>query len=118
MDAVMYLKEKNRMCDSYEIKDFCDHCPLAEGNNGTDLDCIDLQYEHPEKAVGIVEKWSKDNPRKTYKDDFLEKFPNALVTDMGQPLACVKHIGYIKKCICEAPDYPGCLDCWNTPMEE
>lgn len=31
--------------------------------------------------------WREEHPQKTYKQDFLEKFPNAQVYDSGEPLA-------------------------------
>ena len=61
MDAVKFIQEKNRMCTSFGS--FCDGCPLSE-------DSILDQCSHyinlaPEKAVGIVAKWARENPVQT-----------------------------------------------------
>ena len=38
-----------------------------------------------QRAIDEVEQWAKDHPRKTYRDDFFEKFPNALENANGYP---------------------------------
>ena len=68
MDAVEFIKERNRMCKSFG--DGCWKCP-AYKNSG----CIAAFWE--EEIVPIVEKWSKENPRKTRQDVFLEQYPEA-----------------------------------------
>lgn len=51
--------------------------------------------------------------RKTYKDDLLEKFPNAILDD-GAPNACVYVLyGTIGRCYLLS-----CKDCWNQPLRE
>lgn len=70
MDAVNFLKEFKRMCQSYQR---CAICPL----NDTEY-CVMLPfYDIGEDIVRIVEQWSKDHPQKTRLQDFLEKYPNA-----------------------------------------
>ena len=64
MDAVKFLKERVRMCDSF---DGCDGCPLQN-------ECLDTEIE---AMVSAVEQWSKSHPQKTIMQDFFEKFPNA-----------------------------------------
>lgn len=112
MDAVLFLKEYKRMCDS--VTD-CKHCPLGEYflplySDG--YSCPQYCFDNPHRAANAVEQWSKEHPRKTRVQDFLEKFPNAPLTN-GHPSACCKHIGYIKEC-------PPCTceECWNHPVEE
>lgn len=51
MDAVKYLKERERMCK--EVDD-CYGCPLAL--------CSCMEEKNPEGAVVIVEQWAKENP--------------------------------------------------------
>ena len=54
MDAVLYLKERRRMCTSYvECKD----CPFTHKD-----ECNDCEILTPEKAVEIVSQWSADHP--------------------------------------------------------
>ena len=120
MDAVMYLKEKARMTDACNIS--CDICPLSCRNTGLIIGCKDLEANVAEKAIEIVEAWSKDHQRKTYLSDFLEKYPNVKIDSYGIPYGiCVEHLGYIDRC--KHKDEPEitvntCKKCWNTPMEE
>lgn len=60
-------------------------------------------------------------PKKTYKEDFLEKFPNARRYYYGDPASCRKNIyGHgIPNC----PGYDGkdgryCVGCWNEMMPD
>lgn len=120
MDAVKYLKEKNRMFDSLgrtggRCKGVnCKSCPFDSSNNGMRCGCVDFQVEYPEKAVAIVEKWSKENPRKTILQDFLEKYPNAKTDSKGEPKTCCVNLGYKKYDEC---DLGNCNSCWNRSLE-
>lgn len=107
MDAVKFLKEKERMCNYYNRK--CKNgCPI-DG----DFPCDFMILMNPNDIVNKVEQWSKEHPRKTRLQDFLEKYPNALMDDVGEPDACSASLGYCKNC----DGYNNCKDCWNTPME-
>lgn len=70
MDALEFLKERERMCDSY--KD-CDDCPLANDK------CIisSASDEDRKEIVTAIEQWSKEHPRKTRQSVFLEQWPEA-----------------------------------------
>lgn len=68
MDAIKFVKERNRMCKSFGGS--CDGCP-ADKNT-----CCDA-FEWQEKLVTIVEEWSVAHPQKTRQDVFLEQYPNA-----------------------------------------
>lgn len=57
MDAIKFLKEKKRMCDSYIN---CDGCGFGKVPK-----CNHTEDDNPKKAVAIVEKWSKEHPIKT-----------------------------------------------------
>ena len=48
----------------------CENCPANK-----DSRCIDINLD--EEIVPIVEKWSKENPKKTRQDLFLEQHPEA-----------------------------------------
>lgn len=67
MDAIKFVKERNRMCKSFGGS--CDGCP-ADKNT-----CCDT-FEWQEKLVTIVEEWSVAHPQKTRQDVFLEQYPN------------------------------------------
>lgn len=49
MDAVKFLKERKRMCDSYPI--ICGKCKISEAKDG--LHCYEFQYTFPERDVAI-----------------------------------------------------------------
>ena len=66
MDALEFIRERNRMCRSFG--DGCHDCPAK-----TKGYCIAFNGE---EAVPIVEKWSAEHPRKTRQDVFLEQWPN------------------------------------------
>lgn len=77
MDALEFLKERKRLCNSYS--DCCD-CPLGSSrcviNHVTsDEDC--------KRIVTAVEQWSKEHPRKTRQSVFLEQYPEAEIDANG-----------------------------------
>lgn len=52
MDAIKFLKEKNRMTKKCSID--CSDCPLSSEKNTTGLCCGDLQRVYSEIVVSIV----------------------------------------------------------------
>lgn len=72
MDAVKYLKERERMCNSYN--NMCDGCGFGKVPK-----CNHTEDDNPEKAVEIVEKWSKEHPRKTRQSEILKIIPDATI---------------------------------------
>ena len=82
MDAVKFLKEKNRMC---KIVELCSDCPLHNM-------CSPWIGFDEEKAVKSVEKWSKEHPIKTRESEFLKQYPNAAVNS-------IDHLPEISPCM-------------------
>jgi hypothetical protein len=72
--------------------------------------------KNPEKAVKIVERWSKDHPQETYKIHFLKAFPNA-EQDSGGPRSCRFNIyGRENKSTLNCQrGHTGCVACWDEP---
>lgn len=70
MFATDYLKEKERMCRT----EGCARCPLSPRNNGTPCGCSKYQADFPDKAVIIVDEWSRQHPIVTNRDKFAEVF--------------------------------------------
>lgn len=62
MDAVEYLKERARMCNSYER---CSECPLLNVGCGE---------SNPDETVDIVEQWSREHPVMTNAQKFEKVF--------------------------------------------
>ena len=58
MDAVKFIKEKDRMCKRHCC---CEECPLEHFGKGSVL-CSVAISDKPEEAVSIVKKWSEENP--------------------------------------------------------
>lgn len=87
MDAVMFVKEWARMCNSVR---YCEKCNIKEK---TALkSCGKTVKESPERAVSIVEKWSAENPIKTRQSEFLKLHPNAKINSSGALAVCPLHI--------------------------
>lgn len=60
MDALEFLKERKRMCDSYPG---CKGCPFDDSKCVIDSTLSD--DEDCKRIVATVEQWSKEHPRKT-----------------------------------------------------
>ena len=105
MDALEFTLERNRMCKS----NHCDGCPTL--GKCTMIETI----ENTKKLITIVERWSKENPQKTYLDKFKEMFPDAPLRADGHPFAKPCEIGWIA--IDKCPN-TYCRDCWDKPCEE
>lgn len=113
MDAIKFFKEKERMFKFYGAHGgnscmgvSCTTCPFNEGDK---VGCL----ANDMRAIEIVEKWVKEHPAKTYKQDFLEKYPNARLTEDNFPVACLIDLGYMNF-DCEGIS---CKDCWDMYME-
>lgn len=70
MDALEFLRERNRMCNSY---DGCKGCPFDDSKCVIDSTISD---EDCKRIVATVEQWSKEHPHKTRQSVLLEQFPN------------------------------------------
>lgn len=125
MEFVKGLKETQRMCEDYCL---CDGCPLSgkclglisgNGNgygfSGFDKSALQKDFSNIAK---VVEEWSKSHPPKTYRQDFLEKFPDAPLEDDESPKACVADIYKNASPNCGADEDLTCANCWNSSMEE
>lgn len=78
MDAVKFIKERDRMCRFYHHAGDCYQCPAK------DCECSALEgMVDDDNIVTIVEEWSAAHPRKTRQSVFLEQYPNARVTANG-----------------------------------
>lgn len=112
MDALKFLEEFDRMCIYYKDK-ICRGCPREGSPN-----CIiaAMGKEERAKLIRDVEQWGKEHPKRTRLQDFLEKYPDALLCEDGTPESCCKSLGYCKTC--KRDKNGGCTNCWDTPVEE
>ncbi len=104
------IKEKNRMCNSFEE---CEDCYL-QGNieKYSFQDCYEYMENETDEFLKDMENWMKDNPRETNKSIFVKKFKNSpwnIENDKG-----LARCG-IDKCNKEIP----CSWCtwWDEPVD-
>ena len=86
MDALEFLMERKRLCDSYRC---CVGCPFGAA------ECVvrDMTSEDTcKRIVSAVEQWSKEHPRKTRQSVFLEQWPEAEIDMNGVIQICPIHI--------------------------
>lgn len=117
MDAVMFIKERNRMCESFG--DRCTGCPASNGGcavgQESTLDATD--------QVAMVEDWSAAHPRKTRQSMFLEQYPEAVLDERGVVLICPRYFSASyrdSEMLCSHPERV-CADCmrefWMQEVE-
>ena len=113
MDALEFIRERNRMCQSFG--DGCENCPANK-----DRFCIAFNVD--EEIVPIVEKWSKENPRKTRQDVFLEQYPEAGTDTKGILRICPKFISADWRINYGNCKHMMCSDCrisyWSQGVDE
>ena len=80
MDALVYFKEKERLC---KAQFGCDKCPLFDNCERVGNRTLD-----PEEAVRIVEEWSKAHPIQTRREKFIEVFGEDPVNDLMEEYVC------------------------------
>lgn len=90
MDALKFIEERNRMCDRYWQADGdCDDCPLVYTRECNEMrNMVDDSGKAVGEVVEIVEKWSKQHPRKTRQSVLLEQYPEADLDTNGLALLC------------------------------
>lgn len=120
-DCVMNTERKATIYDLTRLKKAyckgqvdCDACPLSSFNNKIGKSCQDFIKYRTDEASEIILKWVAEHPQKTYKQDFLEKFPNCLIHSDGSPFACRDKI--YKNHICNT--HKPCKKCWNEVMPD
>lgn len=77
-----------RMCRFYNGE--CNECILSIKHNGCCIGC--RSKGDVQKINDTILEWCKEHPPKTYKEDFLEKFPNAQIGDENTPVVCRAYI--------------------------
>ena len=117
--TIDFFAELKRLCDS---RTACtadaankEQCPL----HGFCRQSLAIRAEEIITAVENLQKWSDEHPKKTYAQDFFEKFPKAQSNSDGTPFVCRKRIyGGIRSTL-EDCDYTGaCYRCWSEPLND
>ena len=113
--TINFFPELKRLCDS---RTACtadaankEQCPL----HGFCRQSLTIRAEEIITAVENLQKWSDEHPKKTYAQDFFEKFPKAQSNSDGSPIICKEIIyGGFNNYICTE----SCYECWNEPMND
>ena len=99
MDALEFLRDRRRMCDSHR---HCEGCPLEEGKCVVSSGAPDEDYK---RIITAVEQWSKEHPRKTRQSVFLEQYPETQIDNNGVLGVCPAPMFYSHR-----TDGGGCID--------
>lgn len=123
MDAVKFIEERNRMCQSYGSK--CKKCP-ANFDNMFCCGVAAISTLDATDQIAIVEKWSIEHPkkqRKTRQDVFLEQYPESALDVHGVLLICPLYISASHRNsngLCKNPE-KSCMKChrefWMQEVE-
>lgn len=84
MDALKFIEERNRMCDYYRGDNAlsgCAECPAFQ------MTCVSVRSVTAE-YIAAVEQWSKEHPRKTRQNVFLEQYPETDLDTHGLVILC------------------------------
>lgn len=115
MNAVKFLIEFNRMCKMFR-RNNCIKCPRSKKSKTCNL--AEMKPNELCELVNDVAEFSINHPRKTRKQDFLEKHPNAKLEVDGTPKVCCADLGYCEECIQEVYEHVGCEGCWDDYLED
>ena len=117
--TINFFSELKRLCS---LRLTCgavahdEQCPLS---GFCELTYSKIYIEDAKTAVENLQKWSDEHPKKTYIQDFLEKFPKAQIDSDGSPFACRKKLyGGVRPNDKRCDRRETCKNCWNKPMEE
>jgi len=86
MDAIDFIKERTRMCKTY---DDCFGCPAYTGESckfSIHLGC------EADKQLKLLEEWIVEHPCKTRQDVFLEQWPATQLDKEGNVIICPKQL--------------------------
>lgn len=97
-----------RMCKAHA---YCEGCPMVDVWNGA---CDEALIERTAECEAIIDKWCSEHPQKTYKQDFLEKFPKAAMYGNGCLIDCRNNVYGWKGRACIG----NCIVCWHEVMPE
>ena len=118
MDAVKFIEERNRMCNSFSPD--CEGCRVDKARPVIS-ECFRWILDNPKKAVQIVEEWSAAHPRKTRQSVFLEQWPDADKDRNGVCNICPKFVSRGVSGVCDRGTFKRCDDCrrefWMQEVE-
>ena len=83
MDAIKFIKEANKMCNSH---DFCNGCPAFDSLGPCKI--LHSNNYSAEEKLSIVEEWAKKHSIKTRQSVFLEQWPESEIDESGVLMLC------------------------------
>lgn len=104
MDAIEFIKERQRLCQTYVD---CFKCPAYNNNTGGCNFNTASGYEATEQ-IRLLEEWSAAHPLRTRQSEFLKQYPNADLDEDGILKVCPKIVegsSYVNSRNC------GCVPC-------
>lgn len=117
MDAVIYIRDMQRMCKSHIS---CNGCELKPGNGKSCMEGMD-----PQKCISVVEQWAAEHPIKTRQSEFLKQWPETALMRDGVITICPLMISAAyrdKNGACNKDQSDTCADCkrqfWSAEVEE
>ena len=117
--TINFFSELRRLCDSRatcEATARDKQCPLYDFCG---LPHSRVCANDAIMAMEALQKLSDEQPKKTYMQDFFEKFPKAQLDSDGTPFACRKKLyGGVRPNDKRCDRREACKNCWNEPMEE
>ena len=117
--TIDFFAEAKRFCDSRNVcmADATDkeQCPLLAFCAQKRPVCA----KDVKTAIETVQKWSDEQTKKTYAQDFFEKFPKAQSDSNRTPSVCrITIYGEVPTKDERCDGRESCKKCWNEPMEE
>lgn len=107
MDALEYLKTREKMCDA--VDGVCDDCSL--------VDCNFIEGYYPEEAIEIVKRWKGKNAN-TFLNKLRIALPDAddfVIYEIMQRYCVGQVFGYPQKASeCDR----NCRACWDDEVLE
>lgn len=112
MDAVIYIRDMQRMCKSHIS---CNGCELKPGNGKSCMEGMD-----PQKCISVVEQWAAEHTVKTRQSVFFEQWPDARIhKEDGLPMASPCDLDGKLAGKCEGIPCPECRKkFWLAEVEE
>ena len=117
MDALDFLRERKRMCKSF---DRCSYgCPAWNGSCKLETGAV-FEWE-ADKQVEIVKEWAAAHPRKTRQSVFLEQYPEAELGIDGAIEICPSRVSAAYRRDTGPCAVGNCIDCrrefWGQEVE-
>ena len=117
MDVYEFFKEYARMFKTYREGVTITNMYITVEGFLPHSQEVSFECSTAESKIDKIIQWSKDNPRKTRSQDFLEKYPNATTFESGTPKVCASALGYCEHCMIGYDGDRDCDACWNEPVE-